>query len=1020
MHKRRRYCALGLVTLALAAPAALSHEGEHNTTEAFRARLDAPPMPVGSPDALLAAHLVTQLAAEISNRAHQPLLPKETQVDCVEWNDNVLEVDLTLPGLPPGWRLSQLDLESLTAAFHLPFIADPAFGGTRIRARVGADGAYDSLQQFVPIIPAPPEIATPDADAVAAAPADVPGGVAFGPFAAMRQPNGALSGVTVFISAGHGWTAGDTAWFLQRPVLQGMCEDYGNIDQLNVFAQYLFNAGATVVPFRPIGWQPIEIVLDNDDPGVAYTGSWSNSADAKYYENGVTNSGVPYRFATISASETATARYTPSITTSDYYPVYGFAIAGTNRAAQTYRIAHHGGVSAVVVDHRNVGNGWVWLGEYYFAAGENNYVEITNASPSGAVVIADAIRWGGGYGDVSRPGPDSVSGYPREEEGQRYWAHSELGNNGVGFDPSIWDPGGDDLSDNVGAGARFAREMNLVPAGGVQTDRWKRVHLEFHSNAFDTTARGQLCLITNTGATTNQTSFATILSNEIDADLPLLNSNFEAPWVDRSSPTLTGAYGAISTTNNSNEFDATLVELAFHDNTTDAALLRDPRMRAAMARACVHGIIRFLNTLPGSAVPLAFPPDTPRVVVVRDAGGGDIVLTWQPPLVDGARGDAATGYVVYQGPDGIGFGSPVVIGNALTATISGVALGETRYFRVAATNAAGESMPSETLAARRASSGTVGDVLVVNGFDRLRRQINPIQTFTQPPAYAGLQIERQMWRRSNSFDYIIEHAEALAANNVGFSSCTNEAVVNTRVALGDFDAVVWIAGNESTEDFVFSTTEQTRIMDYFNNHYGALFVSGADIAYALVNQNQGASFAFNTLRIGYSQNASNTFNVLPVAGRILDGVGPFHFDPNGGAAYRVASADVFTVGSGAQSCLTYFGGTGGVAGVQFTNGTFNVVTFGFPFETIGDEAARHAVMGRIIAFLRTPTGPPSPFDFDHDGDVDSVDFDAFAFCWAGPGTVYPPGNICRQLDADGDGDVDLRDFKDFQQAFSGP
>lgn len=1020
MLKLRRSRVLVLSTLVLTGPVALAHEGEHHTHEAFRARLDAPSTPVGSADALLAAHLVTQLAAEIPNRAHQPLLPANTHVDCAAWNNNVLEIDLTFPVLASEWRLSQLDLESLTAAFHLPFISDPAFGGTRIRARVGAAGAYGSLEQFVPHVPPPVENATPDADAIGSAPADAEGGVAFGPLAAMRQPSGALSGVTVYISAGHGWTAGDTAWFLQRPVLQGMCEDYGNIDQLNVFAQYLFNAGATVVPFRPIGWQPTEIVLDNDDPGVTYTGAWSNSADAKYYENGVTISGVPYRFATVSAGETATARYAPNITTSDYYPVYGFAIAGTNRAAQTYRVVHHGGVSAVIVDHRNVGNGWVWLGEYYFAAGENNYVEITNASPSGAVVIADAIRWGGGYGDVSRPGPDSVSGYPRDEEGQRYWAQSVAGDNAVGFDSSIWDPGGDDLSDNVGAGARFAREMNLVPAGGVQTDRWKRVHLEFHTNAFDTSARGQLCLITNTGATTNQTSFATILSNEIDADLPLLNSNFEATWVDRASPTLTGAYGAISTTNNSNEFDATLVELAFHDNATDAALLRDPRMRAAMARACVHGIIRFLNTLPGSAVPLAFPPDAPRDVVVRDAGGGDVVLTWQAPLVDGARGDAATGYVVYQGPDGIGFGSPVVLGNVLTTTISGVTPGETRFFRVAATNAAGESMPSETLAVRRSSSGDVADVLVVNGFDRLRRQINPTQTFTQPPAYAGLQIERQMWRRSNSFDYIIEHAEALAANDVGFSSCTNEAVANSRIGLGDFDAVIWIAGNESAEDFVFSTTEQTRISDYFANSYGALLVSGADIAYTLVNQNQGASFAFNTLRLGYSQNAANTFTATGAAGGILAGIGPFSFDPNLGAPYRVASADVFTVGSGAQSCLTYVGGTGGVAGVQFSNGTYNIVSLAVPFETIVDPAVRAAVMQRIIAFLRTPTGPPSPFDFDHDGDVDSVDFDAFAFCWAGPGTIYPPGNICRQLDADGEGDVDLLDFKEFQRAFTGP
>ena len=76
-----------------------------------------------------------------------------------------------------------------------------------------------------------------------------------------------------------------------------MIEDYGNIDQLNYFVKYLYNAGATVVPFRPVGYQNTEIVLDQDDPQVTYTGSWTNSTGTPYYENGVTVSGggVPFR-----------------------------------------------------------------------------------------------------------------------------------------------------------------------------------------------------------------------------------------------------------------------------------------------------------------------------------------------------------------------------------------------------------------------------------------------------------------------------------------------------------------------------------------------------------------------------------------------------------------------------------------------------------------------------------------------------------------------------------------------------
>ena len=69
------------------------------------------------------------------------------------------------------------------------------------------------------------------------------GGVAAlsGPIApATGQPTGALSGRIVFTSGGHGWTAGASSWGLQRGVLLEMNEDYGNLDQMNLFADYCF------------------------------------------------------------------------------------------------------------------------------------------------------------------------------------------------------------------------------------------------------------------------------------------------------------------------------------------------------------------------------------------------------------------------------------------------------------------------------------------------------------------------------------------------------------------------------------------------------------------------------------------------------------------------------------------------------------------------------------------------------------------------------------------------------------
>lgn len=1029
--------ALSLALLTAFAVPVAAHEGDPHVEHEIALSYSGPLLPTGSPQARDAIDAIVRVGARVHNSAGQALIPAGTTIDSADWSDNVLEIYLTLPpDRPADWRLAPLDLETITTALHLPFNHDPNFGGTRTRVRESTETEiYSSLEGLVPEFADHAELDFSqcsylwdifiDSDLYSASTTDAAPPPPSAPNSrggpvgnASRQPTGALTGVTVYVSAGHGWTAGASDWFLQRPVALNMCEDYGNIDVINLFAAYAFNAGATVVPLRPVGWQPIEIVLDNDDPGVTYTGAWSNSGGSVYYENGATNSGVPYRFATAAAIESETARFTPTIATTDFYPVYCFAIAGTNRVRQTYRMAHDGGLSEVTVDHRNVGNGWVWLGNYYFVAGGNNYVEITNASPDSGVVVADAIRFGGGYGDVSRPGPGSASGYPRDEEGQRYWGESQWGDNAVGFDSGIWDlPGSDDNSDNVGTGGRIAREMNQVPAGGVNVERWKRVHLEFHSNAFNGGARGQLCLITDLGATTNQSAYATILSNEIDTDMTLLSNQneFEHPWVDRAAATLTGSYGAIATSANSNEFDATLVELAFHDNQQDAELLRDPRVRSYMARACVQGIVRFLNTTFAGQVPLAFAPDTPREFAVRDLGSGTVQLSWIAPLADAARGDAATGYVVYQSADGIGFGSPIVLGNVSSTTITGVPVGETRYFRVAATNAGGESMPSDVLAVRRPASGSA-TVLIVNGFDRLRRNQNPIQSFSQPPAYAGLSIERQRWRDSNAFDYVREHAEAIADAGLGFSSCTNEAVASAAVALGGFSIVDWMLGVESFEDLTFSSSEQSRITTYLNAG-GKLFVSGSDVALDLINQSHGISFAQDTLRFGYGLNDANTYNVSASAGGLLAGVPAFNFNPASGAAYDVREPDTLTTRPDSAACLTY--STGGIAGIQYSSGVYNVVTFGFPFETISTPTARSLVMQRVMNWLATATGPLQ-FDFDNDGDVDFNDFQVLLFCWQGPGVTYPPGQICLEFDADGDSDVDMKDFWRFQQVYTGP
>ncbi len=220
---------------------------------------------------------------------------------------------------------------------------------------------------------------------------------------ATRQCAGSLSGRIVFTSAGHGWAWNGSRWTTGRGVALEMNEDYGNLDQMNFFIPYAFNSGATVVAFRPIGYQTNEVVLDNDSRGVKFSGKWFDSRSPVFFGRA---GAVPYRFALLDEAESSRAAYTPRIPAAGFYPVYTWVRHGPDRTSQLYRILHTGGQTLVRVPHHMVGSGWVYLGTYYFEAGSDRKrgsVIVSNLQPSpgfGAVAIADAIRFGNGMGDI--------------------------------------------------------------------------------------------------------------------------------------------------------------------------------------------------------------------------------------------------------------------------------------------------------------------------------------------------------------------------------------------------------------------------------------------------------------------------------------------------------------------------------------------------------------------------------------------------------------------------------------------
>jgi hypothetical protein len=303
------------------------------------------------------------------------------------------------------------------------------------------------------------------------------------------RPTGGLANKTVFIHGGHGITAdnpNDGDWSFQRGNYLEMVEDLGNVDQMNFLADYLFRAGATVVPLRPVGHQTNEVVMDNDDPGVSFHGNWSDSSAGVYYGDA---GDVPYRYASTSSAESAFARYQPNISSAGMYPVYAWTRYGSDRASdQKYRVHHSGGSTEVTVNHRQVGNGLVYLGTYHFDEGNNGYVDVSNqSSETGNVVVADMIRFGNGMGDIDRGG--GVSGLAREDEAGLYWIKWHV-DRSQGIPSSEYRATTVDRDATVSATPRYAEYMNRE-ADGELSDR---VFVSFHSNAGSGTARGVLGL----------------------------------------------------------------------------------------------------------------------------------------------------------------------------------------------------------------------------------------------------------------------------------------------------------------------------------------------------------------------------------------------------------------------------------------------------------------------------------------------------------------------------------------------
>lgn len=801
--------------------------------------------------------------------------------------------------------------------------------------------------------------------------------------------------ISLWASHGRYYNNNKRRWEWQRPYLFCTTED---LFTQTIVVPYLIpmleNAGANVFTPRERDWQRNEIVVDNDDinPLPYYTEinigeKWHDAGTQGFayreridYENPFTMGTA--RMAKASQHGGCEISYQPRITTPGRYAVYvSYATVRKSIPDARYTVWHRGIKTTFSVNQRMGGGTWVYLGTFDFDAGCSpaNRVVLSNISGHKGMVTADAVRFGGGMGNVSREG--TVSGMPRSFEGARYYAQW------AGAPDSVYNAKGgtDDYADDINTRSYMTNWLAggscFVPGRqgkGVPIELSLAVHSDAGFSKDNKSLIGSLAICT--------TGFN---GGKLGAGQPRsLSKDFAGSLLENIRRDISAQYGRwnireIYDRNYSEtrcpEMPSAIIETLSHQNFPDMQLAQDPSFRFTMARSIYKTILRFLskqNNKPYTVTPLA--PEAPQIAFTSP---GEILIKWSVTHDRLEPTAVPKSFVVYTSAGNAGFDNGnTVKGNACRIKLNP---GTVYRFRITALNDGGESFPSETVSAVY-EPGASKTVMIVNGFHRLSapdvidndslqgfdiasdagvsygttvawsgRQLSfdksqtGIET-TTGLGYSGNETEGT-FIAGNTFDYTATHARAIAAaRRYNVVSCSSKAIENGTDITG-YDCIDLILGQEKqgrsgmTRHKTLSPAMQERLRRYVSSG-GRLLVSGSYIAGDMSAESDRA-FMADVLHTAYGGTWRDTDDEsIAGMGTAFD----IYRKPNE-THYSSASSDILRPLSPAFCALTYGNGTS--ACVAYKGNGIRTMALGFPFECIKSARKREAVMRGIMEFL---------------------------------------------------------------------
>lgn len=803
--------------------------------------------------------------------------------------------------------------------------------------------------------------------------------------------------LSLWASHGRYYDGKKDRWKWQRPNLFGTTEDlFTQTIVIPYLIPMLENAGAVVFTPRERDWQKNEVIVDNGGRGyVEDSGkeTWKTAQEKGFaYHAGTYRDGEnPFTQGTARAvkatkkADVSWASYQPNIPQGGKYAVYVSYQSLKNSVSDAQYIVMHKGQRTVFKVNQQMGGGtWVYLGTFDFDRGNNefNRVVVTNSSSESGVVTTDAVRFGGGMGNIERGG--SCSGMPRCLEGARYsaqWA-------GAPYSVYSSKNGSDDYGDDINVRSNMTNWL----AGGstyVPTLEGKKVPIELslavHSDAGYTTVNdsiiGSLAICTtsfNDGRLNSGVSrmvshdFADSLLTGLQRDI----SGKYRKWTRRY------LWDRNYSETRKPEVPSAIIETMSHQNFADMRRGLDPNFRFTLARSLYKTILRFVNgnhSVPSVVQPL--PVSNFRIE--RNSSGG-LRLSWIAEKDEQEPTAVPTSYIVYTSEDGMGFDNGTVV---YTSSFDFEAKKGVNYcFKVTALNRGGESFPSETLAAYLSKSAHAKDILVVDGFSRLSgpavvddysRQGFDLgsdigvsygltagwngrqQCFDKSRAgsegegslgYCGDELAGRFImgnNRDGSVCHVKDIAMSGAYNVVG---CSLEALDNNLVKLDHYNLVDIAFGLQRNDGHslvvykTFSETLQSKLRSYAKSG-GRILVSGAYVGSDMTQPHERSfmSDVLKTTFIGTDTNAGNNMvDGLGLSFDIIRQINDRHFAAT--SVDRIAACD-----GRSFAAMRYQDGS--TAGVAYDGTDYKSFVMGYPYECINNVRTRQQVMKGLLGFL---------------------------------------------------------------------